>query len=628
MSEVLMICKVSCLGLALALVGVVPMRAHAETAAPTPQSLFAAMKAASGGVRWDGAGELEQRFAIEQGGQTGTCTQYQDLHSGRNASYCSLGEVPNAQGYDGANAWFMDEKSMVSLRQSVQANHESATDAYLARNGWFQPASTDPAQMRYVGQQKEAGGIYDVVQVIPKGGMAFDAWIDARSHLLERVVEDTDDGGKQITWYSDYQPVDGVLIAYTQRQGNGDAQYDTSMRLQHVSLHATADDAHFAIPSSHVHDAHIEGGASSATVPFTSYAGLILVQISINGGKPLPFILDTGGLNLLTPEAAHRLGLAGAGHQAIGGVGADTQSMQTARVKSYRVGDVVMQDQQFLIVDLPRLLTDRGAREPIAGIIGYELLRRFATRIDYDRNLLTLTPVSAFRGVTSASAVPIVFDDRTPQLVARVNGAPGTFNLDTGDASELTVFEPFAKAHGIKPSGNTMASQARGAGGKISLTAAHVDSLSIGPFTVVRPLTAFTAPAKGGFASTLLAGNIGHGILSRFIVTLDYEHRQLYLQQGQHFAQESPHSRTGVGLDRTEHDALAVATIAPGSPGHQVGLRVGDRVVALDGVPVAQMGLDDIQRVMQQPDGTHLPISVVRQGKVGVYTLILRDPLQ
>jgi hypothetical protein len=43
-----------------------------------------------------------------------------------------------------------------------------------------------------------------------------------------------------------------------------------------------------------------------------------------------------------------------------------------------------MTDQPFAVLALPRYLTDRGNRPPIAGFIGYELLARFAARLDYD----------------------------------------------------------------------------------------------------------------------------------------------------------------------------------------------------------------------------------------------------
>lgn len=621
-----MYCKRSYLITALVLLCATSQASEAPTHAPTPEAVFSAMKIASGGANWDLFKELDQEFAVEQGGQRGQCTDYQDLRSGRYASYCTLGELPNAQGYDGARAWFMDEKSIVSVRESIQSTREAATDTYLMRNGWFRGTSVDPAQMAYVGQRAEAGRIFDVVDVLPEGGLGFEAWVDAGSHLLDRVIEDTDDGSKQTTWYSDYRLVDGVMVAFKQRQGMGDPQYDETMQLRHVALRNTADKTHFATPSSSVRDAYIDGGASSATMSFVPYAGLIMVGVSVDGSAPMPFLLDTGGLNLLTPDAARRLGLKGAGNQPIQGVGTATQSTQTAQVKSYRIGNVVMRDQTFFIVDLPHLLTDRGAREPIAGIIGYELLRRFVTRIDYDDNSLTFTKVASFHGVAGAADLPIVFNDRTPQVVAKADGYSGTFNLDTGDVGELTLFAPFAKSHDIKPRGQVVASGARGAGGKIDTTEAQVTSFSIGPFTVLTPRTSFTSPAKGTFASSLLAGNIGHGILSRFVATFDYERRQLYLQQGRHFAQSQPRNHGGVGLDRTEHDAFQVAMITPGSPGERAKLHVGDRVTAIDGISASQLGLDDVQRIMQQSQGTRVQLSVMRGGKTNVYMLLLDKP--
>lgn len=619
-----MVCKPSLL-IAIAALLLYPS-AQAKAAADEKSSaILAAVKAATGAARWDALAQLDQRGSLAQGGQAGTWRQSIDLQQGRYASYDTLGGVSGGEGYDGRQGWFMDEKSIVSVRDSVQAEREAATDTYIVRQGWLHAASFDTASIRFMGARKEAGRAWDVVRIVPHGGSAFDLWVDAQRHRIDRIVKQTDDGGTETTWYGDYRPVAGVLLPFFQRVGNGDAQYDTTIRLQQVTVSERAQDRDFRRPASSVRDAHIDQGAPAATVPFTPYGGLIMVDVSINGEQPLPFILDTGGLNLLTPAAAHKLGVDGAGHQAVQGVGEATQSMQLAQVKSYRVGQVELDDQRFLIMALPQLLTDRGEREPIAGLIGYELLRRFVTRIDYDHHTLGFIPIQAFRPATGVASLPLVFNERTPQLKAEVDGVPGIFSLDSGDSGGLTVLEPFAKAHGIRRQGVVMAAQGRGAGGKIGLSEAYVDSLALGPFVIARPLTSFAAPTKGVFASSVLGGNIGYDVLSRFVLTFDYEHRRLYLEPGQRYASSPSHGYCGMGLDRASHDAFVVSSLVPGSPAADAGLRKGDRVTALNGQPASHLGLDELRGLVQQPAGARLVLSVMRGTQTHTYTLVLRE---
>lgn len=616
-----MVCKPFLL---IALVLMIPLPRAMASPDEKAQAILATVKATTGGRHWDTLAEIDQQGTLEQGGQTGSRRQAMDLQRGRYATYDTLGGEPSGEGYDGRLSWFMDEKSMVSIRESIQAERAAATDAYIVRHGWMRPSSEDPAVIQLVGKRKEAGRDFDVIRITPQGGAGFELWVDAHRHLIDRIVKETDDGGKEITWYSDYRQVAGVLLPYAQRIGNGDAQYDTLIRVQQAKVTAV-EDGHFARPASVVRDAHIDEDARSASVSFTPYGGLIVVDVSVDGAKPLPFVLDTGGLNLLTPEAAHKLGIGGEGHQAVQGVGEATQSMQTAQVKNYRLGKVVLEDQRFLIVELPRLLTDRGEREPIAGLIGYELLRRFVTRVDYDTSTLTFTPIKAFDGTSERVSLPLVFNDRTPQLQAKVDGVPGVFALDSGDSGSLTVFAPFAKAHGIRKQGKVLASEGRGAGGKIGLSEAYVESLALGPFTIAHPLTTFAAPTKGVFASSVLAGNIGYDVLSRFVLTFDYEHRRLYLEPGRRFDEMRRHGYSGLGLDRLSHAVFVVSTLVPGSPAEAAGLRVGDEISVINGEPVSRLGLDDLRRLMQQPAGAHVTLSVVRGDASRTYTLVLRD---
>jgi hypothetical protein len=624
MSEKSMVCKpLALMAVALLLVDASP---HALAGADQKaRAVLAAVKAASGGAHWDELAELDQQGLAAEGGQSGPWRQALDLKRGRYASYSTLGGVAAGEGYDGEHGWFMDEKSMVSVRDAIQARRETATQAYIARQGWLRSASADPASMQFVGLRQEAGHAFAVVRIVPRRGSGIELWVDAQRHLIDRIITSADDGETQTTWYADYRPVAGVLLPYLQRSGNGDAQYDTTIRLQHVTALKTARDADFRRPASAVHDAYIEHGATNASVPFISYGGLIVVAVSIDGAPPLPFVLDTGGLNLLTPAAARKLGIEGLGHQAVQGVGEAVQAMQVAQVKRYRLGQVVLEDQRFLIVSLPQLLTDRGAQEPIAGLIGYELLRRFATRIDYDHHMLTFTPNQAFEGMAGQTPLPLAFNERTPQVTASIDGVPGVFSLDTGDSGGLTVFEPFARAHGIRKLGKVLATQMRGAGGKIVASEAHVETLALGPFSIAHPLATFAAPAKGVFASSVLGGNLGYDVLSQFVLTFDYEHRRLYLQRGQRFASAQSHGYSGLGLDRRDHQTLVVATVAPDSPAQTAGLRVGDQVTAINGTPASQLGLDDLRGLAMQPAGTRVTLYAMRNGVPRTYAVTLQN---
>jgi len=591
--------------------------AAAATPPADPRALFAAMREASGGERWGQVGEIRVQAALTEGGLHGTRRSYRDTHRGRYVTQSDVGVNQGSTGFDGKETWMQDEKGLVTvLDAATAASRQAATDAYLARNGWFSPASQDPATMAYLGERREDGRLFQRVRVTPAHGDPAEAWIDANTHLLARLSRRGDDGHTNTTYYADYRLVDGLRLPFSERESNGEASYDSTRVTRHVDVLAQAVDTDFVQPESVISDARIIGDAASAQVPFQRYGGLILVNLSIDGHAPMPFILDSGGLNLLTPDAARELGIQGNGNQAVQGVGTQTQSLQVADVGSYRLGQVQMEQQRFLIIDLPLLLTDRGDRPAIAGLIGYELLRRFTTRIDYDRQQLTFTAAGSLRNSSGADVLSLSFDGRTPLVHASVNGIDGVFMMDTGDSGDLTVFEPFAKAHRIALDGTVSASHSGGVGGIIENRSGHVASFALGQHPLRDPPATFSAPKSGVFASELLAGNIGQGILSRYVMTLDYASRRMQLQPGNAWSKPFEDGPSlGFGLNRTSHEQYQVIAVTPSSPAQRVGLAPGDIVIALGGVPASRLGLDDLRESMRHGVSHGLTVTVLRKGK-------------
>src|SRR5690625_2668589 len=298
-------------------------------AAPTdPHALLQAMRVASGGDRWSRTGEIDCAGTLRQGGLSGPRRLRVDLANGRYTVTTDVSIQHGTRGFDGRHAWMADEKGLVQILDGPHAKRQAATRLYIARRGWFDPAAADHADMRYLGRIDKHGQTLQRIEIQPAGGNAFELWIDSGTHLPASIHRPDDTGRTTTIRYADYRTVDGLRLPFVWRIGNGVAQYDSVLRFARCDVLPAPTDAPFAPPPSTIRDARIAGGKARATVPFQSYAGLILVRVSINGAPAMPFILDSGGLNLLTPAAARRLGLEARGRQPVAGAGSHLQSLQ------------------------------------------------------------------------------------------------------------------------------------------------------------------------------------------------------------------------------------------------------------------------------------------------------------
>lgn len=599
-------------------------------ASTDPQALLQAMRAASGGDQWSRVGEIDCAGTLHQGGLSGPRRMRADLVAGRYTITTDVGIQHGTRGFDGDHAWMADEKGLVQILEGPRSRRQAATRSYIARRGWFDPTNAGGADMRYLGSIDKHGQTLQRIEIQPAGGNAFELWIDPDTHLPASIHRPDDTGRTTTIRYMDYRTAGGLRLPFVWRIGNGVSQYDGVLRFTRCDALPESVDAHFTPPPSTIRDARIAGSRVQTTVPFQSYAGLILVQVSINGAPVMPFILDSGGLNLLTPAAARRLGLEGKGKQSVAGAGSNLQSLQVVHVKRYRLGPVELDKQRFLVTRLPLLLIDRGDKPPIAGLIGYELLRRFTTRIDYAHHTLTFRAAGQLRDAHGADVLPLTFDERTPQIRARVNGIPGIFTLDTGASNTLTVFGPFADAHGITLDGKTGTRHASNVGGISRSRHGQLDSLAIGPYTLTGPTAGLSQAASGIFASDVLGGNIGQGILSRFTLTLDYASRRMRVTPNadfdKPFADDKP--SLGLGLNRVAHDRFRVIAVKGGSPAQAAGLEAGDDVVALDGVPASDIDLNELKSRLKNTADNGLDVTVLRDGRPDTIHIAPARPLK
>jgi len=216
--------------------------------AATPDEILSANRAATGGDAWNGKAALRLDYDYAGQGLTGKTGATADLKYGRFEQDFVIGPLKGANGYDGTHVWNKDNAGIVTLQEGGDAVPLAINNAYRSANLWW-TSNHGGADIKPVGEKTEGGATYDVLTVTPRGGAAFDAWFDAKTHLLYRIAERQ--GGVLVTTtMTGYRAYDGTQQAVTTTVNQGDLKYDQHLTLTAARFLPTSDAAAYAVPAS------------------------------------------------------------------------------------------------------------------------------------------------------------------------------------------------------------------------------------------------------------------------------------------------------------------------------------------------------------------------------------------
>lgn len=589
--------------------------------------VFARFRQASGGARWDAISSLRMEGVIGAGGMSGTFEATQDLASGRSSSHYTLGPIEGAEGYDGRIGWSRDPGGEVAVLDAPDAKRRARSQAWLDARGYWYPQRIAASFAKPESRMLD-GRRCDVVVATPDGGDPVALWFDHETRLLARIVQ-KQGADTATTNFDDWRDVDGIKLPFhsitflTDTAGRVDERNRSEVRASGMEVNVAVADADFATPAMTA-TARIDAPGGITRVPFDLVNNHIYAHGSIDG-KPARFLVDTGGVNLLTPASARKFGIEGEGRLAGRGVGDETVDLALAHAREVRLGDAVLARPVFYIIDLGRLPAVEGCDSD--GLVGYEMFRRFGVTIDYAKHELVLAEPAKFAPPAGAHRVPFELADRIPIVQGTLDGVPARLSIDTGSRASLTLHSPFAREHGLvaKYGAAPDSVVGWGVGGPSRGRLARFGTLRLGDLAIAGIAGDIYTGDKGAFASPDLGGNLGGGVLKRFTVAFDYGAKTMYLAPNDAFARPDEYDRSGLWLLGAD-DALEVSDVAQDSAAARAGLRAGDRLVAIDGAKMSWRELVAMrQRLRESPVGTKLAIDYVRDGKPAKAMLVLAD---
>lgn len=361
------------------------------------------------------------------------------------------------------------------------------------------------------------------------------------------------------------------------------------------------------------------GNAKEVVIHAERVASYFRLDAMVNG-KPVRLIVDSGaGLTVLTRAAAKRLELpAGTPIQA-GGVGGGSQAASIVLLDEFRIGDATVRNDSAVVIDLPGELR-------CDGLVGYSFLRHFATTFDYVNNQLTVRPSGTYDPATDDRVGEMRIWQNHPQVKFKIAGIEGWAVLDSGNNSLGTIFKWFVDKNGLADQWKAAPAKitGKGVGGVVSGREAKHPGFTINGLEFPSGPITLDVSGTGAFADKETIANIGAEYLRRFVFTLDYPAKKAWFRKSADFDSLFVIDRSGVRINDVLGKQMVIHVVE-GSPGEEVGVTIGDEVVEIDGIAIADTEPMKFTMPLRRAPGTKVKLKLRKKGVERTVEVTLRD---
>jgi len=360
-------------------------------------------------------------------------------------------------------------------------------------------------------------------------------------------------------------------------------------------------------------------------IPFDYENNFIVIKVLFNDVFPLRFIFDTGAeytilskreiTDLLSIDYKKRFVLQGADM---------TTELYAYLAKgiSITMGNLRNTNRNILVLEEDYFRFEEFSGIQVHGILGADMFRRFVVKINYQKQIISLLSPEDFvppRGSRSF-AYPVEMQRSKPYIMLETRLASDTviqtkLLLDTGASLSLLLYtNTHPNLH--LPEKTIPSNIGIGLGGFLEGYLGRIRQLSLQNYTFDEVITNFQElpPGLDSLNTSGRHGILGNQLLRRFIVTIDYVREQLYFTALPGFKNKYSYDRSGliIIVAGVQMNKYIVFDLVPNSPAARVGIRRGDEIKSVNGIPTAFFTLQDLSAKFRRRVGTKMKLVIER----------------
>jgi hypothetical protein len=561
---------------------------------------------------------------LSLGGLNGTLKSW-TLKPGRTRTEADLGVFKITQADNGDYEWVLDSNGKLQKITSFSdaAIKRKKVKRLIAEYEYADPKS-EIFQVAYDGTEDVDSVKCHVIRISNNtNNDVLTYFINTQNYLLEKSIsiegEESND-----TYYGDYRKVDGLMVAFWTKQIPHQTGQPQELTLTEYVSNPEIDPAVFEPPAESAKDYHFADGDSAVNIPIRFIENHIYVPVTIDCRETF-WVLDTGAaISVVGEEFAKNLGLEPEGD--LKGVGSGgTVTIKFVTLPSYSLPGVAFDRQTVATIDLKEL--NRMLPVEITGILGYDFLSRFVTKIDFANENISVYEPEAFSYDSDGHQVPLHLKNNVFVVDATLDGEhSGSWLFDLG-ASTTSLNSVYAHINKFGQQKGTIG-LGRGAGNYFTKKIIKCSSLDFADFTVNDPFVGFSFGGTDTVMTSDEIGTLGNSLFKHFIIYCDYTGERLILEEGVDFNKEFPYNRSGLQLARGDNDQYEVLYVSENTPARDAGFLEGDIIKEINGIKADCFdGISAIRKLLQAEAGAKYTFAIERNGELKKLKLKLKDLL-